>query len=109
MAEITGRSFTDCTVTVKFVTDRPKDESDAVRVITDEPNWLVEGVTVMVRLAPFPTSTTPLAGTTLVLPETAVTVTWLGEPSGSLTVNGIGPLEVSSSITTLVNPVTTGF
>ena len=71
--EIVGASFTGFTVMTN-VSTAVSAPSLTVSVIVAVPDWFAAGVTVTVRLAPLPPSTTLASGTSAVLDDARVTV-----------------------------------
>src|SRR5689334_14742476 len=108
MVLMDGRSFTGNTVNtnVALLVAAP---SVAKIVMLAVPDRFGAGVTVIVRLAPAPASTTFALGTSTVSEERPTAVTDAIGESTSPTTNGIAPVVPSSEIVTaLVNPEMNG-
>src|SRR2546425_397178 len=75
-----------------------EEPSLTVTVMVAVPNWLVAGVIVTVRLEPLPPKTMLPLGTTVGLEDEPLTARLPGGVSLSPTVNGIGPVDVSSAV-----------
>src|SRR5687767_15213900 len=97
MSEIAGGSLTGFTTTVN-VSLADNDPSLTVTVINAVPDWLATGDTSTVRLAPLRPIKIRSSGTSARLSEFTLKVSCSGAVSGSLIVNGIGPVLVSSLI-----------
>ncbi len=67
--------------------------SDTVTVMVDVPDWFAAGVTVTVRFAPEPPSTTFATGTSVAFYEVRVTVSELAAVSTSPTVKTSAPVD----------------
>ena len=93
-----GGSFTGITVSRKELLTTPGMAfvSATVSVMIAEPDSLVSGRTVSVRVAPLPPSTSAALGTSDGFDETAVTVSKPGGVSKSPTVKFSGPSCASS-------------
>ena len=97
MSVMAGGSLTGLTVTTNesLAVNTP---SLTVTVIVVLPNRFAAGVTVTVRLAPLPPSTTFASGTRVVFDDARVTVRLPAAVSASPIVNAIGPVDVSSFV-----------
>src|SRR5260221_5125182 len=96
MAEMTGASLTEFTVSVKLVFVPALLVSTRERVMVAVPNWFAAGVTVTVRLLPLPPKTMLAGGTRVGLEELELKVSSVAGVVSSPTVNGMAAVEVSS-------------
>ena len=105
-----GASFTGLTVSRKVfvVLAGMALVSVTVSVMIVEPNWLVSGVSVSVRLPPVPPSSRAASGTSAGFDEVAIRFSKAPGVSKSPMTTGIGPSRTSSAMVWLLRTVMVG-
>src|SRR2546430_4279941 len=93
MSEITGGELLAGATVSRKVSLAVNEPSLTVAVIVAEPNWVLAGVTEIVRFAPEPPNTMPVLGTSVGLDDEPLSTRLGRAVSTSPTVKLIGPAD----------------